>query len=143
MRISTRGRYSLEALLYMALLPEGVFVSTRGIADGTGISERYLEQLLIPLRRAGIVQGARGPNGGFVISDSPANITAGRILRTVEGSLMPVPCVKDGACEKEADCGSRNTWSEMFVAINTCIDAITLADLVAAYHALDNEDYVI
>ncbi|HPX47462.1 MAG TPA: Rrf2 family transcriptional regulator, partial [Treponemataceae bacterium] len=83
MRISTRGQYSLEALLYLALLGEGESASTRTIAGATGISEGYLEQLLIPLKKAGIVRGIRGARGGSLPGKPLADITVGEILRTV------------------------------------------------------------
>jgi Rrf2 family protein len=143
MRISTKGRYSLEALLYMALLPEGEFVSTRAIAENTGISDGYLEQLFIPLRKAGIVRGIRGPQGGYLPGREKSGITVGSILRTVEGSLEPVDCVNSTDCPMRDDCASRHTWSELYQEIAGCIDAITLENLVEAYHAMDRMEYTI
>jgi len=93
-RISTKGQYSLEALLYLAMLPGKDFISTRSIADATGISEGYLEQLFIPLRKAGIIRGSRGKRGGYVPGREPERITVGDILRTAEGILEPVNCIK-------------------------------------------------
>jgi Rrf2 family protein len=143
MRISTKGRYSLEALLYLALLPGGAYVSTRNIADHTGISEGYLEQLFIPLRKAGIVQGVRGPQGGYLPGRSPGEITAGEILRAVEGSLEPVDCVNTKICPARKSCLSRHTWAELYREINRCVDSITLADLREAYESLDRLEYAI
>ncbi|MDR2158837.1 MAG: Rrf2 family transcriptional regulator [Treponema sp.] len=143
MKISTKGRYSLEALLYMALLPEGEFVSTRAIAENTGISDGYLEQLFIPLRKAGIVRGIRGPQGGYLPGREKSRITVGDILRTVEGSLEPVECVNSTDCPLRADCISRHTWSELYREIAGCVDSISLEDLVEAYHAVDRQEYVI
>lgn len=143
MRISTKGRYSLEALLYMALLPEGEYASTRTIAENTGLSDGYLEQLFIPLRKAGIVQGIRGPQGGYILGKPVKTITVGNVLRAVEGSLELVDCVSSKLCPIREDCISRHTWSELYEEISTCVDAITLYDLVEAYHALDTLEYVI
>ncbi|MDR2633124.1 MAG: Rrf2 family transcriptional regulator [Treponema sp.] len=143
MRISTKGRYSLEALLYMALLPEGEYASTRIIAENTGLSDGYLEQLFIPLRRAGIVQGIRGPQGGYLIGKPVTTITVGDVLRAVEGSLELVDCVRSKLCPIQDSCISRLTWNELYQEINECVDAITLYDLVEAYHALDTLEYVI
>jgi Rrf2 family protein len=114
MRISTKGRYSLEALLYMALLPAGEYSSTRSIAENTGISDGYLEQLFIPLRKAGIVQGIRGPQGGYLPGRETDHITVGDILRAVEGSLEPVDCVTSTNCPVRAECTSRHTWTELY-----------------------------
>ncbi|MDR2397900.1 MAG: Rrf2 family transcriptional regulator [Spirochaetaceae bacterium] len=143
MRISTKGRYSLEALLYMALLPSGEYASTRTIAENTGLSDGYLEQLFIPLRKAGIVQGIRGPQGGYVPGRPVATITVGEVLRAVEGSLELVECVNSQSCPLREACVSRHTWRELYKEISSCVDTITLHDLVEAYHAMDRVEYVI
>jgi Rrf2 family protein len=143
MRISTKGRYSLEALLYMALLPEGDFSSTRAIAEDTGISDGYLEQLFIPLRKAGIIQGIRGPQGGYLPGKNPADITVGDVLRAVEGSLEPVDCAASRVCPIEDQCHSHHTWRELYREISACVDTITLTDLVEAYQTMDQLEYVI
>jgi Rrf2 family protein len=145
MRISTKGRYSLEALLYMALLPKGEYSSTRSIAENTGISDGYLEQLFIPLRKAGIVQGIRGPQGGYMPGRDLENITVGDILRTVEGPMEPVSCVNKNNkdCPNIDTCMSKYTWTELYTAITDYVDSISLVDLVEAYQAIDQIEYVI
>ena len=143
MRISTKGRYSLEALLYMAMLPEGQYTSTRSIAVETGISDGYLEQLFIPLRQAGIVQGFRGPRGGYIPGKALEDISVGEILRVVENSLEPVDCVNSRACPVVDQCASRHTWSELYQEISECVDSISLKDLVEAYQNMDQLEYVI
>jgi Rrf2 family protein len=143
MRISTKGRYSLEALLYMALLPQGEYSSTRSIAESTGISDGYLEQLFIPLRKAGIVQGIRGPQGGYLPGRKIDKITVGEVLRTLEGSLELVDCVNSKLCPIRESCLSRNTWTELYQEINDCIDTISLKDLVEAYASIDKVEYAI
>ena len=143
MRISTRGRYSLEALLFLALLPEGEFASTRSISENTGISDGYLEQLFIPLKKAGIIRGIRGAQGGYLPGRPPAEITVGEILRAVEGSLEPVACLTAGTCPAEASCITRHTWSELYREIADCVDSITLADLVDSYSMSEKEGYAI
>jgi Rrf2 family protein len=143
MRISTKGRYSLEALLYMALLPAGQYTSTRSIAEDTGLSDGYLEQLFIPLRQAGIIQGVRGPKGGYLPGKPLDKISVGDILRVVEGPLEPVDCVNSRACPAVDKCTSRHTWSELYREIAGCVDSISLKDLVAAYKSMDQMEYVI
>jgi Rrf2 family protein len=143
MRISTKGRYSLEALLYMALLPKDEYASTRAIAEHTDISDGYLEQLFIPLRKAGIIHGIRGPQGGYRFNKPLYEITVGDVLRSVEGSLELVECVNSKKCPTENQCISRHTWSELYQEISNCVDSITLQDLVEAYHALDKLEYAI
>jgi Rrf2 family protein len=143
MRISTKGRYSLEALLYMALLPEGEFASTRAIAEDIGVSKGYLEQLFIPLRETGIIKGIRGPQGGYLPGKDPAKINVGDILRTVEGSLEPVDCLTTRICPVKDTCLSVHTWGELYSEISDCVDSISLKDLVAAYEKLDQVEYAI
>jgi Rrf2 family protein len=135
MRISTKGRYSLVATLYLSLLGQGEYVTGRSIADATGISEGYLEQLFITLRREGILQGVRGPQGGYCLGRPPSEISAGAVLRAVEGSLSPTECVADGdVCPKGNSCTSRQAWCSINVCIQEFIDSITLADLVKDYN---------
>jgi Rrf2 family protein len=144
MRISTKGRYSLEALLHMAMLPEGEYSSTRSIAENTGISDGYLEQLFIPLRKAGIVQGIRGPQGGYFPSRPLEEITVGDVLRAVEGPLELVSCVNsETSCPYKETCISILTWSELYHEITECVDAISLRNLVEAYYAMDKMEYAI
>jgi Rrf2 family protein len=143
MRISTKGRYSLEALLYMALLPEGEFASTRSIAENTGMSDGYLEQLFIPLRKAGIVRGIRGSQGGYLPGKPLEQILVGDVFRAVEGPMEPVDCVHSKVCPVQNTCLSRHTWSELYKEISMCIDSVTLHDLVAAFQTFDKDEYSI
>jgi Rrf2 family protein len=143
MRISTRGRYSLEALLYLALLPEGNFASTRSISENTGISDGYLEQLFIPLKKSGLIRGIRGAQGGYLPGKSISEIRVGDILRSVEGSLAPVACLDDPSCAAAGECLPRLTWGRLFDEITDCVDSITLKDLVESYVELDRQEYTI
>ena len=138
MRISTKGRYSLEALLYLALIEEmrespQTFASTREIAENTGYSEGYLEQLFIPLRKAGLIQGVRGPQGGYYLAKPAEEIRAGDILRAVEGPLQPAACIDEDFCPDAKACPSRRTWFALYECITGTVDTITLADLREAY----------
>jgi Rrf2 family protein len=143
MRISTKGRYSLEAMLYIALRPDAVYANTREIAAKTGVSEGYLEQLFIPLRKAGLISGIRGPQGGYILGKNPVEISVGDILRSVEGNLKPVPCVDDKVCPLESSCTSRHTWSGLYKGIKTYIDAINLNDLVVDCKKNTEPEYMI
>jgi Rrf2 family protein len=143
MRISTKGRYSLIALLYMALLENGVYASTREIAEATDISEGYLEQLFIPLRKSGIIQGVRGPQGGYYLGKELNTISVGEILRSVEGPLLPTECSDSRTCPEEATCLSRQTWRDLYKGINECVNAITLQNLVDDYSVNREPEYAI
>jgi Rrf2 family protein len=143
MRISTKGRYSLEALLFLALLPPGEYANTKTIANNTGVSDGYLEQLFISLRRAGLVQGIRGPQGGYLLGKSSSETWVSDILLAVEGPLSPVDCVNTRVCPEEDRCISRHTWAELYKEIAKCVESISLQNLVDAYHTLDTMDYTL
>lgn len=140
MRISTRGRYSLEAILFLALLPEDSLVSTREISEQTGISDGYLEQLFIPLKKAGIITGVRGAQGGYHLGGPAESITVGDILRSVEGPLAPVACLDREHCSSEAVCKTRYTWGKLYRSIEECIDSIRLSDLVDAFQTMEESE---
>ena len=139
MRISTRGRYSLEALLFLALEPTDALHNTRAIGEQTGISEGYLEQLFIPLRQKGLIVAIRGAQGGYRLGKNSAEISIGDILRVSEGSLEPVGCLANEPCGREGECASRLTWARLYSAITECADSITLGDLVDAYEPIETE----
>ena len=143
MRISTRGRYSLEAILFLALLPEDVLVSTREISEKTGISDGYLEQLFILLKKQGIILGVRGAHGGYRLGKPAQDITVGDVLRTVEGPLAPVACLDTENCASQSVCKTRYTWEKLYTEIQNCIDAIMISDLVAAYRTMEETEAVL
>ena len=143
MRISTKGRYSLEALLYLALLPAGESASTREIAERTGISERYLEQLFIPLRKSSMIRGTRGAHGGYLLGKDSASITVGDILRAVDVDFELVSCVTQENCPRVSDCGSRQTWSSLYAAISSFVENVTLGELTRTYNEFSTSEYTI
>ncbi|GMO25061.1 MAG: Rrf2 family transcriptional regulator [Termitinemataceae bacterium] len=143
LRISTKGRYSLEAVLFLALNSKDEHISAREVAEQTGISEGYLEQLFIPLRKAGIIHSERGAQGGYTLKKSASQISAGEVLRSVEASLKPAPCVDEKYCPKEDDCTSHATWRDLYNAITECIDSVSIADLVKDYKTNIGAEYTI
>ncbi|GMO53887.1 MAG: Rrf2 family transcriptional regulator [Termitinemataceae bacterium] len=149
MRISTKGRYSLEAILLLAIHHDSKdkmgtpYLSTREIAKQTGISEGYLEQLFILLRKSGLIAGVRGAQGGYFLERKPHEITVGEILRTVEASLKPTPCVETAYCPNEDKCSSHGTWSTLYLTINEYIDGLSISDLLNDYKKNPRADYSI
>ena len=136
MKISTKGRYALRLLLDLAVYDTGEPVSLKDIARRQDISEKYLEQIISILNKAGYVRSVRGANGGYILRKKPEEVTVGMILRLTEGSLAPVACVTDeGECEREQDCVTIYVWRRLNEAINEVVDGITLADLVAMQEA--------
>lgn len=140
MKISTKGRYSVTALYELARRYGEGPVSLKCVAQGQGLSENYLEQLMVPLRRAGIVQSIRGAQGGYMLAKSPAEITIGSIITTVEGPIAVVDCLlaEAGAaeqmCDKACACVTRGIWEKVCDSISQVLENITLQTL------LDNDD---
>ena len=132
MKISTKGRYALRLMLDLAINGEDTVVRIKDIAARQEISEKYLEQIIAVLNRAGFVRSTRGPQGGYTLRRRPEEYTVGMILRLTEGSLAPVACVEQEgfACEREAQCATVEVWKRVNQAVNDVVESITLADLV-------------
>ena len=144
MKISTRGRYALRLMLDVALNGQEAPVRIKDIAQRQEISEKYLEQIVSVLNKAGLVRSIRGPQGGYVLTRRPEEYTVGMILRLTEGSLAPVECVENTAtpCDREEDCVTKMIWKKLNDAISGVVDNITLADLLE-WQAARVNDYVI
>lgn len=132
MKISTKGRYALRLMLDLAVYNTGVPISLKDVAKRQQISEKYLEQIISLLNKAGFVRSIRGPQGGYMLTKAPGEYTVGRILRLTEGDLAPVSCVEaDGMeCERRQGCVTVRIWEQLNEAINGVVDNITLADMV-------------
>jgi len=132
-KLSTKGRYGLRALVDLAQgdLQEPVSITT--IANRQGISERYLEQLMSRLKKAGLVTSIRGANGGYLIARDIHEISVGDILRALEGNLEPVECVALGEednCASADTCATKYVWQRINASINNTVDEIMLDQLV-------------
>ena len=131
MRISTKGRYALRLMLDLASNNTGEPIRLKDVARRQGISDKYLEQIISVLNKAGFVRSVRGPMGGYSLANDPADYTVGMILRLTEGSLDPVECSNDPSlCDREEDCATRIVWQKLSEAINGVVDNITLEDLL-------------
>lgn len=132
MKISTKGRYALRLMLDLAIYNTGEPISLKDVAGRQQISEKYLEQIISILNKAGFVRSVRGSQGGYMITKLPEEYTVGMVLRLTEGELTPVSCVgKDvAACDRREDCVTVRVWEKLYDAINDVVDNITLADLL-------------
>lgn len=134
MRISTKGRYAVRVMLDLALNDTGDYIKVKRIADRQGISEKYLEQIIAVLNRAGFVRSTRGAQGGYRLSRDPSEYTVGQILRLTEGPLHPAPCLEpcgDGQeCMRQDTCETMEVWKRLAEAIDNVVDGVTIADLV-------------
>lgn len=143
MKLSTKGRYGVKAMLDLALHNSEGQISLKSIAERQDISENYLEQLFATLRKAGLVKSIRGSQGGYILSQEPESITIGSILRALEGSLAPVDCVSendDANCSKADCCVTRVVWTKIRDSINQVVDSITLSSLVDEYKKVQVEN---
>ncbi|EHG20906.1 hypothetical protein HMPREF9334_01199 [Selenomonas infelix ATCC 43532] len=141
MKLSTKGRYSVTALYELALhYGEGV-VPLKTIAQTQQISENYLEQLMSPLRRAGLVESVRGAQGGYTLALPPEEVTIGRIITAVEGPIALVDCLLTGtdaegrSCVRAGHCVTRQVWAEVRDSINSVLNNISLADLIQRHQS--------
>lgn len=146
MKISTKGRYAVRVMLDLALNNTGECIKVKEIASRQGISEKYLEQIIAILNKAGYVKSVRGAQGGYRIAKEPKDYTVGMILRLTEGSLAPVVCLEEDtdACERCDTCETLEVWRKLYDAVNEVVDGVTIADLVEKHQrCLENLDYSI
>ncbi len=131
-KISTKGRYALRLMIDLAQHDTGENIPVRAIAQRQGISEKYLEQIITVLIRAGYVKSTRGHTGGYRLAFPPEHYTAGMVLRLTEGDLAPVACMKDpeNPCERNIICPTMYLWCKLAEAIDSVVDSITLQDLL-------------
>jgi Rrf2 family cysteine metabolism transcriptional repressor len=136
MKFSSRARYGLRAMIALAQGYQIGPISLAEIARSEDISLSYLEQLITVLRRAGLVDGTRGAHGGYQLTADPASITAGQVVRALEGPIAPAECVSEGAgagyCWRESVCPSKPFWEQVRNSIAQVLDTTTLADLCSS-----------
>lgn len=144
MKISTKGRYALRLMLDLAMNNTGDPIRIKDIAARQEISDKYLEQIVSVLNKAGYVKSIRGPQGGYKLTKLPEQYTVGMILRLTEGSLAPVSCLEGeiNDCPRQEKCITLTLWTKLDDAIKGVVDHITLADLIEWHHN-EADNYVI
>ena len=131
MRISTRARYGTRAMLELALHYGQGSVLVKDISSKQKLSNRYLEQLLLNLKLAGLVRSTRGNKGGFMLAKKPSQIRLLEIVQALDGPISPVECVDTAEFYPRADfCATRDVWMEVKRAVNNVLNSITLQHLV-------------
>lgn len=134
MKVSTKGRYGLRGMVDLAIHSTNGHVALNGIAERQDISVNYLEQVFSTLRKAGLVKSVKGAQGGYILADSPANLTVGMILRALEGNLILVEeNDTHGSDTSVQHCIKVHVWDVMTETINKIVDEMTLEDLVNEY----------
>ena len=140
MKISTKGRYALRMMLDLATHQGDGYVALKDIAQRQEISKKYLEQIVTPLARVGLVKSERGSQGGYRLTKDPADYTAGEILRAIEGSVAPIPCLGSvtNECPMSEQCFTLPFWAGLDEVINQYIDSVTLEQLASQLPAPDS-----
>lgn len=135
MRLSTKGRYGVRAMLDLAIHEAIGPVSIKNISQREGISVNYLEQIFNQLRRAGLVRSIRGPGGGFLLARPSKEITVMDIIKALKVPVVPVFCVDDedeiSQCERVNSCVSRLLWQRLGKKIKEILEGTSLEDLLA------------
>jgi Rrf2 family protein len=130
MKLSTKARYALRAMMELALHEGEGPQLLRDIAKAQRLSPKYLEQLTIPLRHAGLLRTERGPSGGYELAKPASRITALDIVEAVEGPLDLLDCIgSSAACDRTATCAARRLWMRVGEAMSGALAEATLADL--------------
>ena len=144
MKLSSKARYGLKAMCYMAdHHGEGV-ISLSVMSSSIGVSDKYLEQLISTLKKAGLILANRGANGGYFLAKEPENISVGEIIRALEDGLVIIDCLS-GECDSKCGCSTHScncegdgkcncstydVWYKLYEAINDCLDSMSLASLI-------------
>lgn len=133
MHISFKGDYALKAVLDLALHYNMGVVPIQDIAQRGDMPVKFLEQILLHLKKAGLVNSKRGVGGGYYLSKDPSEVTVGLVLRLVEGGIAPIACVSKDRyqpCEDEPRCALKPVWERVHGAISGIVDNTTFAELV-------------
>ena len=131
MRLSTRSRYGVRLMLALGLHEKEGPIFLKDIAHSEEISEKYLSQIIMPLKASGLINTFRGAHGGYLLSRDASQITLREIIEPLEGDLTLVDCVKKSdVCNRSFECVTRDVWNEMSSLLLNFLDKITLEDLI-------------
>jgi Rrf2 family cysteine metabolism transcriptional repressor len=134
MKVSTRGEYGVRAMVALAHNYGVGPMSIAAVAKESSVPYAYLEQLIVPLRRAGLVESKRGAQGGYQLTRPPEEVRIGDVYRIMEGPVAPMDCVSeneaDQTCPLIDGCETRPVWLKVRDSIASALDSMTLADLV-------------
>lgn len=138
MRLSTRSRYGTRLILELALKYNQGPVYLKEISTSQELSLKYLGQLIIPLKIAGIVKSSRGAHGGYYLAKSPDEIKLSEVIRALEGPVYLVECLENpDICGRQMDCVARFFWNEINEVFHKSLESITIGDMVSKYHKLN------
>lgn len=139
MKVSTRGEYGMRAMVSLARHYGQGPVPLTTLANDSAVPAAYLEQLMAPLRRAGLVVSTRGAHGGYQLSRPPSDVRVGEVYRVMEGPIAPMACVSEESdedlCPMIDGCATRTVWLKVRDSIAAALDSTTLADLLREHAA--------
>lgn len=132
MRLSTKGEYASRAMLELSLHHKERLLHIREISAAQDIPERFLEQILLMLKRAGYLRSKKGPNGGYYLAKAPSEINVAEVIRVMDGPLAPIDCVSVFAhevCPREDYCGLKWLWKDVRDRVANLLENTTFEDL--------------
>lgn len=139
MKLSTKGRYGVKAMVDLAIHYGESPISIKSISQRHGISEYYLEQLFSALRKAKLIKSIRGAQGGYVLNKLPEEITVADIMEVLEGPIEISDCVEGTTCNNGNCCATRLVWQKIKTSIEDVTTSVTLKDIVNDYNEINNK----
>jgi len=143
--LSKKAKYGLKALEYIAKQEQNRPIHTSEISLAESIPRKFLEAILLDLKREGILKSKQGKNGGYLLLKAPEDVTIGRVVRLFDGPIALLPCVSSNYyepcddCENEAFCGLKNIFAEVREATGSILDKLTLRDVLIREKKLKNK----
>ncbi|AND85146.1 Rrf2 family transcriptional regulator [Clostridium tyrobutyricum] len=146
MKLSTKGRYGVKAMVDLAIHYSDEPLSIKSISERQDISEYYLEQLFSPLRKAKLIKSVRGAQGGYILNRHPKDIKVGDIMKVLEGPIEISECIDDtdgNSCNNIECCATRLLWSKIKDSIDKVMESTTLQDIVDDYNSINKKNKIV
>jgi Rrf2 family iron-sulfur cluster assembly transcriptional regulator len=132
MRLTTKGRYGVRAVLNLATQNQNHPISISQISQEENLSPEFLEQIFFKLKKAGVIRSIRGPKGGFVLNWRPSEVTIKAILDAVGESINPTPCTNGSSepCPRKKNCALAPVWNGFYQVLEKHLDSISIKDII-------------
>ena len=140
MKLSTKGRYGVKAMVDLAINYGKEPISIKAISQRQNVSEYYLEQLFSPLRKSGLIKSIRGAQGGYVLNRDPKDIKISEIMYVLEGPIEISDCVDGSSCNNIDCCATRLLWEKIKHSIDSVMESVTLQDIVDDYYDIKDKN---
>lgn len=134
MKLSTKGRYGVKAMVDLAIHHGTKPISIKSISERQNISEYYLEQLFSTLRKSGLIKSIRGARGGYVLNRAPEEITVAEVMYVLEGPIEISDCLENASCSNMECCATRLLWERVKDSLDSVLKSTTLSDMVNDYN---------